>query len=182
MMRPERASVRFAKENSRRNCAQRLFRFSISCCCCNCCCCQLDTKISSRNSICRGRSEARSCCCCFFYLFNKISVAPWRILIAHSAKYFQIMWQLGSHTHAHTRVWVCVPLPLCLSFCLPASCVLLSLSFFVACTNKSPTIEFACPTVSYPPSPLSVCPPACFLMTHRHSLTSPTYQIVVLFI
>lgn len=27
----------------------------------------------------------------FFYLFNKISAAPWRILIAHSAKYFQIM-------------------------------------------------------------------------------------------
>lgn len=26
-----------------------------------------------------------------FYLFNKISAAPWRILIAHSAKYFQIV-------------------------------------------------------------------------------------------
>lgn len=121
MMRPERASVRFAKENSRRNCSQRHFRFSISCCSCCCVrCCQLDTKISSRNSICRGRSEGRSCCCCFFICSTRFLRLRGAFSLHIPPNIFRSCDSLAAtHTHTHTPAWVSLPLSVSLSACLP---------------------------------------------------------------
>lgn len=114
MMRPERGSVRFGKENSRRNCVQRYFRFSISCCCCW----QLDTKFHLPWAE-WGRN------CCFFFICST------RFLRLHGAfslhippNIFRSCDSLAA-THTHILTWVYMSpspsssLPVSLSVCLP---------------------------------------------------------------
>lgn len=91
----------------------------------------------------------------FVYLFNKILRLMARILIAHSAKYFQIMWQLGRHTHTHTlESWVSVsPLSRCRS--------LITLVFCCIFWKK----QINCSQLNLP-VPLPAC---SFFMTHAFS-------------